>query len=933
MVIHVNIVDKRAAVAGAPVIVCGNSGYTVKFTFDDEWSGFGAKTARFVYVQAGAVRYQDVVFTGSTADVPVLANTKEVRIGVFAGDLRTTTPAVVPCELSIRCGTGAPADPTPSQYDQIMELLATGGSTVTADSITEALGYSPADAVAIGDLHERVSDVAMQIDTKQPYGDYALKSDVSTHNTSNASHNDIRLLISGLTSRLDALANSDDTTLDQLSEIVAYIKANKSLIDGITTSKVNVADIVNNLTSNVTNKPLSAAQGVALKKLIDAIKIPTTLPASDVYSWAKQPNKPTYTASEVGAASAAAVDQLSATVTNQQTTLANSVLFTAQTLTESQKAQARANIGASAGEDIEPADSVEWLNENGDTSKKYVLPDGYIYAWMYKSEVVEHNANDGTGDCNKIPSGSGNIRDNLAYKSGVWTTPIIPIDPTVCAKDAGNRAESAITISGLPQLAPACNWGCIILIWWYKEDGTVLLSKGQADLSSLKVNGETVPDNTNMALPVTFQLCDSTLFIASNWNTVRYVRLALGISTSGDIVESDIENLKVNMPFLNSEVSGYGWYSTGQQHSNDKATQQNSADIAELKERVEELENSGIDSTVSIEQCDFIEYDSGNLFNKAEAVTGYYLSGNGNLSADAASAATGFIPVDPSTTYVRSSGANVYPIHEYDGTQKWLRTISENPFTTSADCHFVRTTIAVSQTPIDTYMVCKGASLPSGYLPYGVSLRIAGQTVLLDTNGATMPLFNKLGCIGDSLTNQEKWQTTACAVANITEWHKNAITGSSVAYYEGETLTPFVDRYLSTPEDCDCIVIMGGTNDRTKAASNMGEVGVCNRTTFKGAYSTIIEGLLARNSATRIMLLSPPRCYTAGNVNDTNILPVVEAVKEIAEHYGLPFLDLYHNLGINDKTYSYMLYDNVHFSNAGGLRLGRMIGNFIKNNY
>lgn len=30
--------------------------------------------------------------------------------------------------------------------------------------------------------------------------------------------------------------------------------------------------------------------------------LPTSLPASDVYSWAKQPNKPTYTASEVGAA-------------------------------------------------------------------------------------------------------------------------------------------------------------------------------------------------------------------------------------------------------------------------------------------------------------------------------------------------------------------------------------------------------------------------------------------------------------------------------------------------------------------------------------------------------------------------------------------------------------------------------------------------------
>ena len=139
---------------------------------------------------------------------------------------------------------------------------------------------------------------------------------ISTHNTNASAHNDIRELITGLTNRLNTLANSDDTTLDQLSEIVAYIKNNKSLIDGITTSKVNVADIIDNLTTNVSNKPLSAAQGVALKALIDAITVPTkvseltndsgyltsfTETDPTVPTWAKAESKPSYTASEVGA--------------------------------------------------------------------------------------------------------------------------------------------------------------------------------------------------------------------------------------------------------------------------------------------------------------------------------------------------------------------------------------------------------------------------------------------------------------------------------------------------------------------------------------------------------------------------------------------------------------------------------------------------------
>lgn len=102
-------------------------------------------------------------------------------------------------------------------------------------------------------------------------------TNVSEHNTSDKSHNDIRLSIQELANRLNTIANSDDISLDQLSEIVAYIKNNKSLIDGITTSKVNVSDIIDNLTTSVSNKPLSAKQGVELKNLINGIVVPTLL--------------------------------------------------------------------------------------------------------------------------------------------------------------------------------------------------------------------------------------------------------------------------------------------------------------------------------------------------------------------------------------------------------------------------------------------------------------------------------------------------------------------------------------------------------------------------------------------------------------------------------------------------------------------------------
>ena len=59
------------------------------------------------------------------------------------------------------------------------------------------------------------------------------------------------------------------------------------------------------------------------------------------------------------------------------------------------------------------AESVEWLEENGDTSKVYVLPDGYIYSYL-KTEKWEQ------GYTNLIPtstvSGGGEIYNEIGYK-------------------------------------------------------------------------------------------------------------------------------------------------------------------------------------------------------------------------------------------------------------------------------------------------------------------------------------------------------------------------------------------------------------------------------------------------------------------------------------------------------------------------------------
>lgn len=79
----------------------------------------------------------------------------------------------------------------------------------------------------------------------------------------------ITIFLEQLSNRLNTILNSDDVTLDQLSEIVAYIKSNKNLIDEITTSKVSVSDIVDNLTTYDDKKPLSANQGAELNNKLN----------------------------------------------------------------------------------------------------------------------------------------------------------------------------------------------------------------------------------------------------------------------------------------------------------------------------------------------------------------------------------------------------------------------------------------------------------------------------------------------------------------------------------------------------------------------------------------------------------------------------------------------------------------------------------------
>ena len=129
--IEIAVKDRIAWQTNRIEYICGNSDYVVDFAFDGEWENADYKTARFIHGE----QHTDVLFTGNQCEVPIILDVNSMEVGVYAGNLRTTTGAMVLCKKSILCNDGTPADPPPDVYAQVMELL----KNVETDSSGECL--------------------------------------------------------------------------------------------------------------------------------------------------------------------------------------------------------------------------------------------------------------------------------------------------------------------------------------------------------------------------------------------------------------------------------------------------------------------------------------------------------------------------------------------------------------------------------------------------------------------------------------------------------------------------------------------------------------------------------------------------------------------------------------------------------------------------
>lgn len=129
MVIEIDVSNKIARLKDRHLAgVCGNSDYVIHFDFDSEWNGYETKVARFKWNGT----YEEVAFAGNECPMPIIYNAYRVEIGVYAGNLHTTTAAILMMKKSVLCNGGSPAAKPDSVYTQILEHEPTNAAVLSA---------------------------------------------------------------------------------------------------------------------------------------------------------------------------------------------------------------------------------------------------------------------------------------------------------------------------------------------------------------------------------------------------------------------------------------------------------------------------------------------------------------------------------------------------------------------------------------------------------------------------------------------------------------------------------------------------------------------------------------------------------------------------------------------------------------------------------
>lgn len=153
----------------------------------------------------------------------------------------------------------------------------------------------------------------------------------------------------------------------------------------------------------------------------------------------------------------------------------------------------------------------------------------------------------------------------------------------------------------------------------------------------------------------------------------------------------------------------------------------------------------------------------------------------------------------------------------------------------------------------------------------------------------------------------------------------------------------FITRALRMEKQADLVCVFGGTNDYGHGFAPIGNIDDCTPDTFYGALNTLFSYLIRTYPKAYIFVLTPIHRINEQSPRGDGYKPATfglkgyaDIIREVAEKYALPVLDLFATSGIYpDLQESREAYtsDGLHPNDAGHEKIAKMIVRFLENNY
>ncbi len=210
--------------------------------------------------------------------------------------------------------------------------------------------------------------------------------------------------------------------------------------------------------------------------------------------------------------------------------------------------------------------------------------------------------------------------------------------------------------------------------------------------------------------------------------------------------------------------------------------------------------------------------------------------------------------------------------------------------------------------------------------------------------------------LGDSITEgvgasspENIYHALLSREANLKEARNYGISGTRIAVQEpGKGVISgfdFVDtnsfcERFDQMEDADAVVVFGGTNDYGHGIAPLGCFFDRTPETFYGACHYLFRGLIKKYLGKPIVIMTPlHRCGERLNAPSpktaaaATLKEYVDIMREVAEFYSLPVLDLFATSGIQpDIPEIKELYmpDGLHPNDAGHVVIARKLKTFLE---